>query len=166
MTYTIHQIQQLTAKSGKNYQRADLTDMNGQVYEGVSAFNGEFRTEGISLDGILESSLYNGKTSYVFKSKPSTTQGGKTAQMEKIMDKKSESISNFQDAKEKSIQHAGTITNSTNYLRALVKGIEFDSLEAKDDYMRNKLRETMVFYHNLYKYPENINPSSHESPDF
>lgn len=156
MTYTVTNITQETAKTGKLYQRADLTDSNGQFYEKVSAFNGEFQREGMAIDGYLESKDFNGKLYYTFKSKPSV--GGKSAQIERVIEKKNESIANFQDAKEKSIQLAGAITNATNLTVA-----EANAGLIKSDY-RTRLRENIVFYQNLYKYPENINPATGNKP--
>jgi hypothetical protein len=43
MLYRISNKQTRTSRNtGKQYVSADLTDMNGQLYQGVSAFNGEF----------------------------------------------------------------------------------------------------------------------------
>lgn len=157
MQYIPSNIQQKQKQDGSFYQKADLTDINGQLFEGVSAWNNELR-EGVTIEGEVVP-----KGAYLNFRVKTSTGVGKTAQIEKVMEKKNESIANFQDAKEKSIQHAGSITNATNLLVAVMMGMDnFDNIDDKNTWAKNKLRENIIFYQNLYKHPEDINPSSHD----
>lgn len=162
MLYIPKNVEQKTSAKGTNYIVADFEDANGQIIEKVSTFDPI--VEGRSVEGqITQNGQYmNFKVTKQFQS------GGKTGQIEKVMEKKNESIANFQDAKEKSIQHAGAITNATNLTIAWInsRAVSHVALPLTEDQVKQKLRENIIFYQNLYKYPNDINPSSNESPDF
>lgn len=155
MIYTPTNVQQKQSTKGTTYWRADLTDMNGQLFEGVAFFTPVRENE--SIDGFLESEIYNGKTSYKFKLTAAVSGGGKTAQIEKVMDKKNESISNFQDAKEKSIQHVASIRDATLLTVAMLEANIWPN--KNEEMIKTKLRENIVFYKTLYSHPDDMSPS-------
>lgn len=157
MVYTVTNIQQKTSTTGKNYQVADLMDMNGQVFEAVSSWNGDFKSEGLTLDGTIESKEFNGKTYFNFKGQSSITPGGKTGQMVKTMEKKAEMISHAQDRKEEAIQHAGSITNATNLVIALLSAGVIPSMASETE-IKTKVREYIVWYKELYTNPQSVAP--------
>lgn len=159
MLYTPRNVQQKTSSKGTNYIVADFEDVNGQVTENVSTFDPV--KEGVSIDGQI---IQNGQ--YLnFKTQAKVVMGGKTGQIEKVMDKKNESIAHFQDAKEKSIQHAGAITNATNLLVAML-GTPLLGGMSEEKHVKDKLRELIIFYKNLYQNPDSINPAASDEPPF
>lgn len=158
MLYIPRNVEQKTSAKGTNYIVADFEDTNGQVTEKVSTFDPVI--EGKSVEGAI---TQNGQ--YMnFKITKQFQTGGKTGQIERVMERKNESISHFQDAKEKSIQLAGSIRCATDYVTALFNNAIFDSREEKDQAMKIKLREMIIYYKNLYENPQDINPSSSDQP--
>jgi len=171
MIYTVTNIQQKTSAKGTNYQTADLMDANGQVTEGVSTFNGEFKQEGMSIEGHIETKDVGGKTYYNFKAQSSTRPQGaaKTAQMEKVMEKKANLIEDAQERKNDAIAHAGAITNATNLVTAILGG-QMRTIGApgssykfpSEEEIKNRVREYIIWYKNLYLHPEAVNPAAGE----
>lgn len=156
MLYTPRNVQQKTSSKGTNYIVADFEDVNGQVTEGASTFDPV--KEGVSLDGQI---VQNGN--YLnFKAQASISSGGKTAQMEKVMDKKADQIHYAQDRKNDAIQHAGAITNATHLLCALIEA-KLTS-PPSEEAVKTKLREFIIFYKNLYTNPDHINPAASDVP--
>lgn len=153
MIYTPQNVQQKTSPKGTNYIVCDLMDMNGQVTEGVSTFDPI--QEGKTVEGSI---TQNGK--YLnFKVQQAIRTGGKTAQMERVMEKKQDAILYSQDRKNDAIAHAGAITNATHQT---VAELNAGLLEGTD--FRTRLRENIVFYQQLYKNPDSINPAASDNP--
>lgn len=158
MIYTPTNVKQETSKRGTTYWRADLTDMNGQLFEGVAFFTAV--KENVSIDGFLESEMYNGKQSYKFKLTAQVSQGGKSAGIVQAQERKETGIATAQDRKEEGIALAGSITNATNIIVAMLNRDLFELMDESG--VKSKLREYIIFYQNLYRHPEDINPSSHD----
>lgn len=157
MLYTVNNIQQKTSSNGKNYQTGDLTDANGQVFENVSSWSGDYKNENMSIEGTIETKDFNGKTYFNFKPQSSVSVGGKTGQMIKTMEKKAEMIGNAQDRKEEAIQNAGSITNATNLVIALVHAGVIPNMASETE-IKNKVREYIVWYRELYSNPSSVAP--------
>lgn len=161
MLYTPHNIEQKTGKSGKGYQVASLEDVNGQRFDGVSSF-GDF-IEGKQLEGTI---VQNG-TFLNFKATAQVQSGGKTAQIERVMDKKQDAILFSQDRKNDAIQHAGAITNATNLVVAMLKANMIPTTITQEEVqVKSKIREFIIFYQQLYKNPDSINPAASDAPPF
>lgn len=97
MQYKITEKEEKTTKTGKPYIRATLTDEQGKVFTGISAFNGEFNVAD-TWHGELEQ---NGQ--YYNLVTPKKAAGGaymanqKAQEIEKAMDKKAGQIAQAQD---------------------------------------------------------------------
>lgn len=91
--------------NGKPFKEAELTDNNGEVFK-VSAWGGEFDNK-TEWEGEL---VKNDKGYWKLVTKKAVAGNNfKSAQIEKVMEKKEQSISNFQSNKEEGIKTASTI---------------------------------------------------------
>jgi hypothetical protein len=162
MLYHSTNVENKVGSSGKGYQTATLTDVNGQVFERVSSF-GDFQ-EGKQLDGQI---IQNG-TYLNFKAQAQVQTGGKAGavakQVEQAQERTAQHVAVAQTVKNDAIQHAGSITNATHLVVAMLEANYFPV--KSEEAIKTKVREYVVWYQNLYKYPEEINPSSSEQPPF
>jgi hypothetical protein len=133
MKYKISWVEKKTGKSGKEYMVMHLRDENdvetqnvstfelsyapGQEIEGEIVQNGNFK----NWRGKLEAPNFIKNSAY------------KTQQMEKVMDKKNESIGKFQDNKEWSIKTASTMNKAIDL--AIAEKLT-DPIELKDSILR------------------------------
>jgi len=86
----------------KKFVEADLTDEEDNLYERVSAWSGEF--SGDIFEGELEKSP---KGYWKIKKDKTANTNFRSQQMEKVMDRKEQSIGRTMDRKEESIALAG-----------------------------------------------------------
>lgn len=93
----------------KPFVEADLTDTNGELFK-VSAWAGEFA--GDTFDGEL---VKNDKGYWKLVSKKANNMANvRTAQIEKAVERKEQSISRFQDDKEWSIMISSTMRDAVS----------------------------------------------------
>lgn len=112
----------------KNYKSADLIDTNGELFQ-VSAWAGEFDNK-----ETIDCELEKNDKGYWKLLTPKKTAGAnfKTQQMEKVMEKKEQSISKFQDNKEWSIKLASSMGKAVDLAIAEFKNPnDLDMLETK-----------------------------------
>lgn len=106
MIYKISNKQERKSQTtGKEYVSATLTDEQGREYAGINAFNGEFNVSD-TWHGELQQ---NGQYYNLVSPKMASGNNFKTAQVEKTMQRKEDSIARFQDTKEQSIKMASTL---------------------------------------------------------
>lgn len=119
MLYKLSNINKKTWQD-KTFTEADLTNPNGETFK-VSAWKGEF-DEKIEWEGDLEK---NDKGYWKLVS-PKAVAGAnfKTAQTEKLMDRKEQSIGRFQDDKEWSIMVSSTMRDAVQLAISEIKDIK------------------------------------------
>ena len=159
MKYQLTNATAKTSAKGTNYTQVSLTDEQGVVYDRINLFKGENvgKTE-------IEGTLIKNGDFWNFEGLVIHTANfpGKGAGIAVAMARKEESISNFQDNKEKSIQLAGSITNATNLV---VAEMNAGILDLKtDDAVRTEVRNKIIWFKTLYENPGAINPSSSDVP--
>ncbi len=139
-----------------SYLQCTLTDESGVVHDKINLFNGEAtgKTE-IEGDLVPNGQYWNFKAKLVYTDNIPQRGGG----IAKAQQRKEEGIENAQERKEAGIALAGAITNGTNLTIAESNA---GLLEGKDYHTR--VRENIIFFQNLYKHPEDINPSSGQVP--
>lgn len=153
MLYTPSNVEQKTSpRTGANYYVADLTDINGQMFEGVSSFTP--LQDGKTIEGTLEQ---NGKYTN-FKEQKSVTTGGKMGQMERVMEKKDAIMKENINIKQEGIEHTGSIKHGTELTLALLEAGVYQNVT--EEGLKEKIRMNVVWYKNLYKNPNDVYPSS------
>jgi hypothetical protein len=111
---TIKNVTDKTAKTGRPYKSCKVSNEAGADFQ-VNVFSDfpDFANlkEGSVIRGKLEQNgqYWNLVSETQGKARGGANTGYKTAQIEKVMDKKNESISHFQDNKELSIKIASTM---------------------------------------------------------
>lgn len=144
MKFTVSNVTQKVASTGKPMWNATLTGEDG-ASSVINLFDPV--TEGQEINGEL---YVNDKGYTNFKS------AQKAAGSNFASAKKEEVITKMQDRKADAIAHAGSITNATHLLTALIEAkVYATSTEA---FYKEKLREFIVFYHELYENPGAVAP--------
>lgn len=152
MLYTPSNVEQKTSpRTGANYYVADLTDINAQLYEGVSSFTPLI--DGKTVEGTLEQ---NGKYTN-FKAQTPISTGGKTGQMERVMEKKDTMMKENINIKQEGIEHSGSIKYGTELTLALLDAKTYPNVT--EEFIKAKIRENISWYKNLYKFPSEVPPS-------
>ena len=120
MEYEIDKIEEVTSSKGTKYHRADLSQ-GTKLWTGVAIFGGFKDEELVSSRKIIGEIIekeFRGKPSYTLNAPqtPKTAPGAnfKQKMIEDTMEKKSKSISHFQDNKEYSIKVASTFSAAWN----------------------------------------------------
>ncbi len=131
----ILKVEDLKTSKGGDYKKVDVEQIGGAVVTGVSAFGFKFPDLASLVVGAeIEGSIVidgNYKNLVGAIEKPKGNPGYKTAQIEKVMERKEASISTFQDNKELSIKMASTMRMAVDLAIAeytMNKG-SFDKLE-------------------------------------
>ena len=144
MKYIASNVQQKTSSTGKPMWSALLTGEDGAEKQ-LNLFD-EVK-EGQELNGEL---YVNDKGYTNFKS------AQKAAGANFATAKKEEMINKVMDKKSDSIAHAGSITNATHLVVAML-GANIYPLKT-EDMVKNKVREMVVWYKELYENPNAVAP--------
>ena len=151
MIYKLTNKEQKTSAKGTVYTSATLTDEQGNVYNKINAFRGEFNGEEAKGTLVKNGEFWNFEaettyTGHIPQSKPNY--------MAQNMRMKAENIEEAQDRREKGVAHAGSITNATNLTIAMINagiipstGSEQDVLDAVTKYAK--------WYYTKYTNPSN-----------
>ena len=144
MKFTATNVTQKTASTGKPMWNTTLTGEDGasttvNLFDPVS--------EGQELNGEL---YVNDKGYTNFKS------AQKAAGSNFVSAKKEEMINKVMDKKSDSIAHAGSITNATHLGVAMLNANIYPL--KTEDMVKNKVREMIVWYRELYENPNAVAP--------
>lgn len=140
-------------KNGKDYIRATLTSETGEIFNNIGAFRGEFI--GDTYEGELERNgdFWNLKPKVVLPVNFPT--GGKGGMMKQAMETKAENIEHAQDRKNDAIANAGSITNATNLVTAMINAGIIPSV-AGENQVQEAVLKYARWYKTLYSNPSNI----------
>lgn len=110
MKHKIDWMEHKTSNGGTAYIKANVTDESGKTTENVAIFSSfpgfTELAPGHSVEGILKEKDYNGKKSYSLDKEIVVRPPGARPNMDRIMDKKANLISEAQQRKEQSIAAA------------------------------------------------------------
>lgn len=153
MIYQILNKRTFQDKNGKDYTRADLTSPSGEVFKDLNAFRGEFVGE--TFEGELEQ---NGK---FWNLKPIVTYtanfptgGAKGGMIAKAQETKAQNIEHAQDRKEVAIANAGSITNATNLVVAMINAGIIPNV-AGESQVQDAVVKYAKWYRTMYDNPSN-----------
>lgn len=118
---------------GKQFVQATLINENGEEFQGVSAWSGEFAGE--FFEGEIEK---NPKGFWRIKSPPKGNPNFRTQQMEKVMSRKEESIGKTMDRKEESIALAAAQRDAVLIVTTLIDSDRFEGtvIDLKDEIVK------------------------------
>lgn len=114
-TLIVKKVEELTTAKGAPYKKVDVQKADGVMVSGVSAFSFKYPNLAELVEGATVTAMividgnYKNLVSAIEKPRGGAPSAFKTAQIEKVMDKKNESIGKFQDNKELSIKIASTM---------------------------------------------------------
>lgn len=139
-------------KNGKDYIRATLTNEMGEVFNNIGAFRGEF--VGDTYEGELERNgdFWNLKTKVVLTGNFPT--GGRTGGIAQAQARKQEGIEHAQDRKDQSIANAGSITNATSLVVAMINAGIIPSI-AGESQVQDSVVKYAKWYRTMYDNPSN-----------
>ncbi len=152
MIYQISNKRTFQDKNGKDYTRADITSETGEQFKDLNAFKGEFIGE--TFEGELEQ---NGK---FWNLKPKVTYpanfptGGRGAGIAKAQETKAQNIEHAQDRKETAIANAGSITNATNLVVAMMNAGIIPGI-AGEHQVQDAVIKYAKWYRTMYDNPSN-----------
>ena len=156
MLYKISNKEEKTSQTtGKQFTQVTLTNEQGEVFEKINLFNGEAtgKTE-VEGDLVQNGQYWNFKAKVVYTANIPNKGGA----VMKAMERKEESIAGFQESKEKSIALAGSITNATHIVTALMEAGMLSQEETGD--IKKTLTTWIAWYQEQYK----GSPSKQEAP--
>lgn len=146
MKFIATNVQQKTSSTGKPMWAVDLKGEDNVITK-IMMFDSV--TEGQELNG----ELYVNEKGYTNFKSAQKTAGANFAQA-----KKEEVINRVMDKKSDSITNAGSITNATHLVVAMLEA-NIWSLKS-EDMVKNKVREYITWYRELYNNPEAVAPFS------
>lgn len=158
MKYFLSNKENKTSAKGTQYVSATLTDEQGTSYDKINAFRGEFNGTEVEGSLVKNGNFWNFETKTTFTANiPPRTNNAITQAQEK----KADDIQYAQDRKNDAIQLAGAITNATHLTVAEANAGQLEGVD-----FRLRLRQNIIFYQNLYKFPDSINPAASDEPPF
>ena len=146
MIFKATQVTQKTSSTGKPMWSAVLKGEDG-VEKQINLFDPVI--EGQELNGEL---YVNDKGYTNFKS------AQKAAGSNFVAAKKEEMINKVMDKKSDSIAHAGSITNATHLVVAMLNADIISKQMSSETDIKNKLREYITYYRELYENPGSVAP--------
>ncbi len=106
--YKINWCENKTSAKGAEYKRASVVDESGKEYTDVAVFSsfGEFAnvTPGNTVEGILKTSMYNGKESHSLETQKTFTSFQKKPDMKEIVEMKNGNIKDNMEIKNEAIK--------------------------------------------------------------
>jgi len=124
MKFIITKAEDITASTGRKYKKVSLRSDEGE-HEGIGIFdNFEAIQVGQELEGTVKQND-RGYWNFYPERKPA---GNRTAQMERVMEKKSENVAHAQDRKEHSMRITGASRDASLFVVALINAGQYDDL--------------------------------------
>lgn len=127
-TLKIIKVEELKTAKGAPYKKVDVKKADGTEVQGVSAFSFKFPAlETLIVGAEIQGAIVidgNYKNLVGAIDKPKGNLAFKTAQIEKVMDRKEQSIGRFQDDKEWSIMISSTMRDAVSLAIAEIKDIK------------------------------------------
>ena len=160
MLYKISNPTPKQSTKGTNYVQATLIDEAGNVFEKINFFKGEL-TDRTEVEGELvrNGDFWNFNAKVVYTANIPTS-GAKSGMIAKAQETKAQNIEHAQDRKEVAIANAGSITNATNLVVALVNAGIIPSV-AGESQVQDAVVKYAKWYRTMYD-----NPSNNEDTPF
>lgn len=130
--YKIEFIERKTTSTGKEMAKLNLVSEEGELIQGVTIWSDFPNFKDFKLNDYIEGDYKDtGQWKNLYPPKPAPKAGGgfKSAQVEKLMDKKDESISKHTDRKEEGIMVSSTMRDSMQLALAEIAGTPFPTDE-------------------------------------
>lgn len=149
-----YQITNKTQKQGQKgvYDQVTLTNENGEIFDKINLFNGEATNVNEVEGDLLQNGQYwNFKAKVVFTANMPT----KSGMMAKAMETKAENIEHAQDRKDLGVANAGSISNATNLVIAMINAGIIPSV-AVEAQVQEAIVKYARWYKTLYTNPSNL----------
>lgn len=146
MKFLATNVQQKTSSTGKNMWAVDLKGEDGVV------------TKIMMFDSVSEGQELNGELYVNDKGYTNFKSSQKAAGANFAAAKKEEVINRVMDKKSDSIANAGSITNATHLVVALLNADIISKQLSTETDIKNKLREYITYYRELYENPQSVAP--------
>ena len=136
---------------GTNYMQATLTDEQGTTFERINFFKGEL-TGVTEIEGNLvkNGDFWNFEANVVHPANFPSKSGG----IARAQETKAQNIEHAQDRKETAIANAGSITNATNLVVAMINAGIIPSI-AGEAQVQDAVVKYAKWYRTMYDNPSN-----------
>lgn len=153
MKYQVSNQTNKTSAKGTNYVQVTLQDEAGNIFDKINLFKGE-ATGKTEIEGnlIKNGEYWNFEANVVHPANfPTSGRGGAMA---KVMEAKAENIEHAQDRKNEAIVNAGSITNATNLVTAMINAGIIPSV-ATESQVQDAVIKYAKWYKTIYNNPSN-----------
>jgi hypothetical protein len=151
-----YQVTNEVVKQGQKgeYVQCTLTNENGEVFENINLFNGETKDSKEIEGDLVQNGKYWNFRAKVVHTANFPTGGAKAGMIGKAMETKAANIEHAQDRKEIAIANAGSITNATNLVVAMINAGIIPSI-AGEAQIQDAVTKYAKWYRTMYDNPSN-----------
>ncbi len=154
MIYKISNLTPKTSAKGTNYVQVTLTDDQNNVFDRINLFKGE-ATGVTEVEGELvrNGDFWNFEAKVVYPANFPTS-GAKGGMIAKAQETKAQNIEHAQDRKEVAIANAGSITNATALVTAMINAGIIPSIVGESQ-VQDAIIKYAKWYRTMYENPSN-----------